>query len=176
MKPLRFCFGALCVLGLSLPLFAQQRLSLEQGLSVPIHKESPYKTAYYISPKFELDDVVISYSYQPVVADSINPTGNIDLHTLDLSYRLEVGVEKIRPYFMLGGGYAFYNAPTTFLNGAHFLGVFGINYILEKYFLVLGPVIRYNAVLFDSEEKIVAGDSFRFHQFISFLFNVGYTF
>ncbi|MFH1729642.1 MAG: hypothetical protein ABIA04_14625 [Pseudomonadota bacterium] len=156
--------------------FSQQRLSLEQGIDVAIHKNGHYKTAYVLTPKFEFDDVVASYSFHPVVADSVNPAGHISLHTIDIAYRKEVGVEQIRPYFMAGGGYAFYSAPTTFLNGGHLFGAFGINFILNKYSLVLGPVVKYNAVLFDSEEKIEDGDRFKYHQFISFLFNIGYTF
>ncbi|MFH1729578.1 MAG: hypothetical protein ABIA04_14305 [Pseudomonadota bacterium] len=157
--------------------YAQFSLGLETGANMPIEKDDSttsakrYDWSYYLSPVIEIP--IFSFAYT-VSLFPIYPT--IDVHTFDFAVRQEFGNHGLRPYFKGGAGYALFNTENKYLSGGHLFGYFGINYVIEKYKLAIGPAVKYNLIMYNADETFQTGESFAMYQYISFLVFFAYVF
>ncbi len=170
-----------CILCLSVPLahagepFA---LGLDLGGAFPLSKNSQYTESFYVGPKLEIPGMFFSYNYYTEIANVAK--GSIDLHTFNVGVRRDIGSAVIIPYFAASAGFALFNAPGTYLNGMTFAGVFGLDYKLDQWIqsnrLTVGVFVRYNSLIFESEELFAPGDDIRFYQMITSAFNISIYF
>ncbi len=150
---------------------AQFSLGVESGANFSISKDSRYSDSLFISPKFELPTFSLAYSLSLFPAEP-----NISLHTLDLGLRTELGHYGLRPYFGGGAGYALFNTPQKYLNGVHFFGNFGLNFIIPNRSLAIGPAVRYNLFLYDADEYFATGEEVAVYQYLTLLLLGTYVF
>jgi hypothetical protein len=150
---------------------AQFSLGAESGIHFPISKEDRYSNSFFISPKIELPIFSLAYSLSMFPAEP-----NIALHTLDLGLRTEMGHYGLRPYLGGGVGYALFNTPQKYLNGVHFFGNFGLNWIVPDRSLALGPAVRYNFILYDADEYFATGEEIAVFQYLTLFFLATYAF